>query len=83
MSNIKTVPWLPCLCSGKRGFSDRRSAEKALGRAQAKRNRLAEKRGVHRGFQRENRIYQCDFGAYHLTKQSRRAHEELLESGRQ
>ncbi|MFE5971422.1 hypothetical protein ACFQ64_04585 [Streptomyces sp. NPDC056460] len=74
---MKTVEFHTCECSGKRGFADVRAAEKALGRAQAKRDRTAERRGQRRAIDRENRIYQCDFGMWHLTKQSRRSFEEL------
>lgn len=69
---MKPVEWQTCECSSKRGFADRRSAEKALGRAQAKRDRSAERLRVRRGIAREHRIYRCDHEMYHLTKQSRR-----------
>lgn len=72
---MKPVEWQSCQCSSKRGFADRRSAEKALGRAQAKRVRHAERQGIHRGIARENRIYQCGHDLFHLTKQSRRDYQ--------
>ncbi|MFJ9827733.1 hypothetical protein ACIRSU_25720 [Streptomyces sp. NPDC101160] len=72
---MKTVEFHTCECSDKRAFADERAADKALGRAQAKRDRTAERRGQRRAIERENRIYQCDFGMWHLTKQSRRSFE--------
>lgn len=52
-------------CCGQRGFLSERDAEKALGRARAKRARV-------RGAQIENRVYECEHGSWHLTSQSRR-----------
>ncbi|MFF7021441.1 hypothetical protein ACFY97_10540 [Streptomyces klenkii] len=69
---MKPVEWQTCECSSKRAFADRRAAEKALGRAQAKRDRHADRHGARRGIAREHRIYRCDHDRYHLTKQSRR-----------
>ncbi|NUV86624.1 hypothetical protein G6W61_10440 [Streptomyces sp. KAI-26] len=75
---MKTVDFRPCECGIKRGFLDRRAAGKALGRAQAKRDRQAQRwEGAH-PMQRENRVYQCDYGMWHLTKQSRRVYEERV-----
>ncbi|WP_329022581.1 hypothetical protein [Streptomyces sp. NBC_00690] len=69
---MKPVEWRSCGCSPKRGFADLFAAEKALGRAQAKRDRHAERLGVRRGLAREHRIYGCEHGLFHLTKQNRR-----------
>ena len=72
---MKKVPFIVCSC-GKRGFTDERSAEKALGRAQAKRRRNGEKHGTMRGQCTESRMYWCEVGeVYHLTSQSRRYYE--------
>ncbi|MFE0104167.1 hypothetical protein [Streptomyces sp. NPDC059009] len=73
---MKTVEFHTCDCSDKRAFPDRRSAEKALGRAQAKRDRQAQRWDSRHPMNREHRVYQCDFGMWHLTKQSRRTYEE-------
>ncbi|MGW3336177.1 hypothetical protein ACWDCL_01685 [Streptomyces sp. NPDC001009] len=73
---MKTVDFHACECSAKRGFPDRRSAEKALGRAQAKRDRSASRWESRHPMDRENRVYECDYGVWHLTKQSRRSYEE-------
>ncbi|MGW1558345.1 hypothetical protein ACWCQ1_17750 [Streptomyces sp. NPDC002144] len=73
---MKTVEFHTCDCSDKRAFGDRRAAEKALGRAQAKRDRQAQRWEGRHPQNRENRVYQCDFGMWHLTKQSRRSYEE-------
>lgn len=73
---MKTVEFHTCECSAKRAFADERAAQKALGRAQAKRDRAADRRGQRRALERENRVYQCHFGMWHLTKQSRRSFEE-------
>ncbi|SNS49809.1 hypothetical protein [Actinacidiphila glaucinigra] len=73
---MKTVDFQSCECSDKRAFPDRRAAEKALGRAQAKRDRHAARFEHHGPIDRENRAYQCDYGMWHLTKQSRRSYEE-------
>lgn len=70
---MTTVVWQRCGC-GKRGFSSELLAHKALGRAQARRNRQYDRNGTRRGLVREGRVYQCeDSGMYHLTSQSRRA----------
>ena len=72
MAKKMTVPWVACSC-GKRGFEDEVVAEKALGRARAKRERSADKAGSRRGMYRENRFYYCRAGdLFHLTEMSRR-----------
>lgn len=73
MAKGSTVPFDMCPC-GKRGWHDERDAEKALGRARAKRNRQYDKNGMsRRGMVRENRLYLCHEGdLYHLTSQSAR-----------
>ncbi|MYT31721.1 MULTISPECIES: hypothetical protein [unclassified Streptomyces] len=68
---IKAVDFRTCECGAKRAFEDERIAEKALGRAQAKRHRAGDRRGSRRGLYCENRYYECEFGMYHLTSQSR------------
>ncbi|MGV9312623.1 hypothetical protein ACWDR0_10550 [Streptomyces sp. NPDC003691] len=73
---MKTVDFRPCACGVKRGFLDRRAAEKALGRAQAKRDRQARRQQGGHPVMRENRVYGCDHGMWHLTRQSRRVYEE-------
>ncbi|MEU7570293.1 hypothetical protein [Micromonospora sp. NPDC049240] len=73
MSNKTTVAHIWCSDCSKRGFTDRNLARKALGRAQAKRNRLADKHGTRRGMNRENRYYNdCPNGLFHLTGMSRK-----------
>lgn len=73
MSNKTTVPHVWCHECGKRAFANQRLARKALGKAQAKRNRLADKQGSRRGMARENRYYNdCPNGLFHLTGMSRR-----------
>lgn len=70
MAKGKTVQYIPCPC-GKRGFEDERLADKALGRAQTKRNRAGDRAGSRRGIKREGRYYLCDRSdLYHLTNQS-------------
>lgn len=67
------VPSIWCAACSKKGFTDHRLANKALGKAQAKRNRLAAKAGTRRGMVRENRYYDdCPQGLFHLTSMSRR-----------
>lgn len=68
----KSVPHSLCAC-GKRGFHVERLADKALGRAQAKRTRKADATGTRRGMCAETRYYLCDHSdLYHLTSESRR-----------
>ncbi|MDH6462091.1 hypothetical protein M2302_002266 [Micromonospora sp. A200] len=69
---MKTVDHVWCTACNKRGFFDQHDADKALGRAKAKRNRTAAKYGTRRGMARENRYYDCPQGLYHLTGMSRR-----------
>ncbi|MFI1799823.1 hypothetical protein ACH427_21060 [Streptomyces sp. NPDC020379] len=68
---IKAVAFSRCACGKERGYDDERTAAKALGRAQAKRDRLGERKGHRRGLYRENRYYECQYGMFHLTSQSR------------
>ncbi|MEU0739224.1 hypothetical protein [Streptomyces sp. NPDC006134] len=68
---IRTVAFSKCGCGKDRGYDDERTAAKALGRAQAKRDRVADRKGNRRGIYRENRYYQCDYGMWHLTSRSR------------
>jgi hypothetical protein len=75
-----TVPWTWCPRCGKRGFDCEHDALKALGRAQAKRDRLFEHNPSRRGLIRENRVYECPEGLYHLTSQSRREHQATRSS---
>ncbi|MEO6085710.1 MAG: hypothetical protein ABIQ18_21610 [Umezawaea sp.] len=76
MSNAKTVPFEWCDTCEKRGFVDEHDAEKALGRARARRERWADQNtpGSRRGMKRENRFYECPEGLLHLTELSRRVH---------
>lgn len=67
----KVVPFVLCRPCGKRGWESERDADKALGRAQTKRNRKAAGAGTLRGIHRESRHYVCAEGLYHLTSQSR------------
>jgi hypothetical protein len=71
---MKSVPHRVCKC-GKRAFQSERDAEKALGRAQAKRDRTAASQGSGRGIRREHRAYECDWGGWHLTAENRRDYE--------
>lgn len=71
MSNRKTVAHTFCP-TGKRSFETEWDAEKALGRAQAKR-----KRGNVRGGSVESRFYYCDeCEGFHLTSMSRRSYND-------
>lgn len=71
----KTEQHVKCPC-GKRGFWDERSADRALGRAQHKRDQQVTVNGNRRGQTRENRYYLCDWSdLWHLTSMSRRTHE--------
>ncbi|MEU9057871.1 hypothetical protein AB0D13_02960 [Streptomyces sp. NPDC048430] len=76
--SFRTVDWEPCECGMKRGFDSRHDAQKAMGRAQAKRTRKADARGTRRGLRVESRVYECDFSAWHMTSMSRRAYEEVF-----
>ncbi|PSL04097.1 hypothetical protein CLV30_106100 [Haloactinopolyspora alba] len=67
-----------CHEAGKRSFATERDAEKALGRSQTSRRRKADAHGTRRGLYVENRYYEC--GAcegWHLTSQSRHAHNDM------
>lgn len=75
---MKTVEYKHCPCGVKRGFATEELAEKALGRARAKRNRMADRQGTRRGMERENRFYECAAGMFHLTKQSKRDHLDVM-----
>lgn len=75
MARSKTVPFVKCEC-GKRGWIEEFEAEKALGKAQTKRNRAGDKSGSRRGLKRESRTYWCEVGdVFHLTEQSRRTYQ--------
>lgn len=66
-----------CPC-GKRAYGDEHEADRALGRAQHKRRRIAQARGTARGMKTENRFYECDFGGFHLTEMSKRRFYEVV-----
>lgn len=70
----RTVPHTWCDKCDKRGFYDEHDADKALGKAQTKRNRTFDRNsaGTRRGMKRESRHYECGNGFYHLTEESRR-----------
>jgi hypothetical protein len=71
VSRFASVPHINCAC-GKRGFLNEHDAEKALGRAQAKRDRVGQQYGSRRGVARENRIEWCDLSdTFHLTAKNR------------
>ncbi|WP_327068762.1 hypothetical protein [Kitasatospora sp. NBC_01302] len=70
----KTVDFRACPCGSKRAYEDDHAATKALGKAQAKRARVADRRGTGRGIRHESRTYECEYGMYHLTSQSRTRH---------
>jgi hypothetical protein len=74
---MKTVNYTrTCPCGVKRSFFTEREAERALGRAQAKRQRTAEARGTGRGLRTESRFYECEeSGLFHLTSESRSSYE--------
>ncbi|WLW38605.1 hypothetical protein [Streptomyces phage Verabelle] len=74
----KTVSHRSCRCGVKRGFASERLADKALGRAQAKRSRAADAVGTRRGMYVERRYYVCDFGLYHLTSENRSSYNDRL-----
>ncbi|OKI45087.1 hypothetical protein [Micromonospora sp. CB01531] len=68
----KSVDHIHCTACHLRGFLDKHDADKALGRAQAKRDRLAAKRGTGRGIRRESRYFRCSQGLFHLTATPRK-----------
>lgn len=70
--------WRPCDCGAKRDFMSRHNAEKALGKAQAKRSRQGAARGTMRGLKVESRAYQCPEGGWHLTAESRASYENRM-----
>lgn len=74
---MKTVAFRMCAC-GKRGFVDELDADKALGRARAKRRRQMDGRASRRGVvTMESRTYKCEIGdLFHTTSQSRREYNE-------
>ncbi|MCX5236201.1 hypothetical protein OG824_13415 [Streptomyces prunicolor] len=80
MTCNKTVDWRPCECGVKRGFISRTEADKAMGRAQAKRTRRADAAGTRRGLKVERRTYVCDFGMWHLTSENRSTYENRAPS---
>lgn len=69
--------WRPCPC-GKRNFGTERNAEKAMGRAQAKRTRRADAAGTRRGMHVERRSYICDYGGIHLTSENASAFDNRV-----
>jgi hypothetical protein len=75
MSKRKTVTFHACPCGDKRGFASEHDAEKALGRAKTQRLRSADTRGTRRGSYVENRYYECDWGSFHLTSESRKSYQ--------
>ncbi|ATE85083.1 hypothetical protein SEA_CELESTE_57 [Streptomyces phage Celeste] len=76
---MKTVRYTSCPCGVKRSFFTEREAEKALGRAKAKRQRTAEARGTGRGLRTESRAYECEeSGLFHLTAESRAHYESRM-----
>ncbi|MFF7800207.1 hypothetical protein [Streptomyces olivaceus] len=79
---MSTVDWRTCPCGVKRGFMSERDADKALGRAQAKRSRQGASRGTMRGLKVESRYYECDNGRFHLTSESRASYENRIYAGR-
>lgn len=59
--------------TGKRAYAEERDAERAMGRARARRERFGAARGTMRGLKVENRIYWCRIcEGHHLTEMSRR-----------
>lgn len=72
VSKFKTVEHEMCAC-GKRSFGNERAADRALGRARAKRTRKADATGTRRGMYVENRVYSCPHGGLHTTSESRRS----------
>ncbi|NEA50422.1 hypothetical protein [Streptomyces sp. SID10815] len=73
--SITAVEFKTCACGAKRGYEDEHVAAKALGKAQAKRHRAGDRKGTRRGLHRENRFYECSYGMFHLTSQSRMAYQ--------
>lgn len=77
---MSNCDWRSCPCGVKRGFMSPRDADKALGRAQAKRSRQGQARGTMRGLKVESRYYECEYGSYHLTSESRASYENRVGS---
>ncbi|MFD7677499.1 hypothetical protein [Streptomyces sp. NPDC060187] len=76
---MSSCNWKPCECGAKRDFMSHHNAEKALGKAQAKRTRRADaKAGTRRGLKIETRTYECEYGGYHLTSESRASYENRI-----
>ncbi|MDX3525114.1 hypothetical protein P1P75_01285 [Streptomyces sp. ID05-39B] len=75
---MSNCDWRACPCGTKRAFLSERDAEKALGRAQAKRSRQGAARGTMRGLRVESRYYECDFGSFHLTSENRSSYENRI-----
>lgn len=67
-----------CKGCGKRGFRSEHAADKALGRAKAKRNRVGDSLGTRRGLKTENRYYECEYGLFHLTSESRESYRSRV-----
>lgn len=79
---MKTVPYIWCEWCQKRGFEDEYDADKALGKAKAKRRRQMESSGTRRGHRMESRFYECENGLFHLTGESKREHHARAGDGR-
>jgi len=64
---------LPTRCpTGLRAFDTRAAADRALGKAQAKRTRRADRAGSRRGLVMEHRPYACELcPRFHLTSLNR------------
>ncbi|MFJ6680549.1 hypothetical protein [Streptomyces werraensis] len=73
-----SADWKPCKCGMKRDFMTRSNAEKALGKAQAKRARRGQAIGTRRGMKIEHRVYDCEFGGWHLTSENRSSFESRM-----
>lgn len=69
--------WRTCGC-GKRDFLGRRNAVRALGKAQAKRNRRGDAAGTRRGLKVEHRVHSCELNGWHLTSESRSSYENRV-----
>lgn len=78
MAKSRETKRVLCPCGMGRGFGDERQAGKALGRAQTRRRRHADKTGTRRGMRVENRAYECAYGAWHLTEHSRRQYDTYM-----
>ena len=77
----KRVPHQRCCpCGAKHSFSSEREADKELGRVQTKRKRTGDATGTRRGLRIENRVYECEYGHFHLAAESRRQFNERTEA---